>query len=161
MPTTKPFPDFGTNDLIPRRRKRILGGFLLSTSEAAKWGSQISWEKYHQNCKDDGSDDQTARLLIKKAILDHVNWPEVISVVTANANGMVTEDNRVARNPIMIATQERLGRFVNTCTKDCEEVTDEKLIEELDLKPGPTEEAVLKKIEALGIEPIGYRTFFY
>ncbi|KAK7041404.1 hypothetical protein VNI00_009270 [Paramarasmius palmivorus] len=142
------FPPPNSTNLKPRPRTEIVGGIVIPPSEAIKWASAI----LDRPLPDDGYADMTAYIHIKR-----VAKKFGADLARVGQNPALREGKKFNRQPYMVVTQRRKGQFWNRCLTDCEEVTEE----DLKMTPGENEELVKRKLEELGIEYIGFKTYFY
>ncbi|KAK7041408.1 hypothetical protein VNI00_009274 [Paramarasmius palmivorus] len=131
------FPPPNSTNLEPRPRSEIIGGIVFSPSEAIKWASEL----IHRPLRDNGDADLTAYLHIKRVVKKFG-----ADLANVGQNPTLREGKIFNRQPFMVITQRRTGKFYNRCPTDCEEVTEE----DLKMTPGENEELVKRKLEEIG-----------
>ncbi|EEB91815.1 hypothetical protein MPER_09767 [Moniliophthora perniciosa FA553] len=129
-------------------RSEIVGGILISPSEAVKWISKLC----DMVLTDDGSHDLTALLHLKS-----FGKRMHVDICLVAQSEIYTPDGTFLRQPFMIITQKSAGAFFKRSDNSSEEVVED----EIKMIPGTVEEEVQKYLKAQGVEDMGFKTFFY
>ncbi|ESK89168.1 hypothetical protein Moror_5238 [Moniliophthora roreri MCA 2997] len=131
-----------------KRRTEIIAGIVISPSEAVKWISRL----LDKQLADDGSDDFTALLHLKM-----LGKRKRLDVLMIAQSERITPDGAFIRQPFMVVTQRKMGKFYNRDETGNEEVKEESL----KMTRSKLDDAVQAYLKDKGVTDLGFYTYFY